>query len=78
MHFRALLALKAGSVSLRLHFWIWGEGKSMSGVPEDEEKGAWGSQGGLYKGFSSQGGGKDKYLYSSTFLSLNHVKGFFL
>ena len=49
-----------------------------SGVPEDEEKGAWGSQGGLYKGFSSQGGGKDKYLYSSTFLSLNHVKGFFL
>ena len=49
-----------------------------SGVPEDEEKGAWGSQGGLDKGFSSQGGGKNKYLFSSTFLSLSHIKGFFL
>ena len=40
-----------------------------SGVPE-EEKGVWGSQ----------GGGKDKILFffPSTFLSLTHIKCFFL
>ena len=45
-----------------------------AGVPEDEEKKAWGSQGGLDKDLNSQGGGP----FSFTFLSLSHIKGLFL
>ena len=48
-----------------------------SGVPE-EEKGVWGSQGGIGV-WNSQGGGKDKhFFFFSTFLSLSHIKRFFL
>ena len=43
-----------------------------SGVPE-EEKGVWGSW-----VWNSHGGGKDKHLFFSTFLSLSHIKGYFL
>lgn len=34
MHFRPLQALKAGSVSLRPRTHMWGESKSVAGVPE--------------------------------------------
>ena len=46
------------------------------GIPEEERR-VWGS--GILKigVWNSQGGGKDKHLLSSTFLSLRHLKLFF-
>ena len=45
-----------------------------SGGPQ--ERGIWGSRGdGIW---NSQGGGKEKLFFLSTFLSLSHIKRFYL
>ena len=50
--------------------------KVRESIPKQVDKKSGGSRG--ERVWSSQGGGKDKHLFSSTFLSLSHLKHFFV
>ena len=48
-----------------------------SGVPKEEKRGS-GALEEEIEVWNSQGGGKDKHFFPTTFLSLSHIKHFYL